>query len=174
MYGDGSRRFSEFVGTARPMTWLRIKTDRDGWEQIGVTFDSPDGVSWTPASSPTTARSSRDAPNQFFLLNQFRAHAARYAQHLNETLRFDVIASAGRLEEDHRQTDHDRHARELRRGGMPSGRRNRPRGADRRRHLRRDSACGSATSRTTSTPTTLCAGSATWTSTLRNSSTTRT
>ena len=41
---------------ASPMTWLRRKTDRDGWEQIGVTFDRPmNRVSWTPDFSATTA-----------------------------------------------------------------------------------------------------------------------
>ena len=40
MYGDGTRRFSEALGSAAPMGQLRIQTSR-GWEVIGIANQTP-------------------------------------------------------------------------------------------------------------------------------------
>ena len=91
----GTRRFSESVGTARPMAQFRAKTEQ-GWEQIGVTLTQP--------HSPIDYRNggflaydgelSFDPANQFFLLNQFREHAARFAHQLDAAMGHHTLASA--------------------------------------------------------------------------------
>ena len=67
MYGDGTRRFSEFKGTGEPMTRMRA-TAAVGWEKIGIIFTRPenfhinDGFLATTAlgrSSPSTRPSTR-------------------------------------------------------------------------------------------------------------------
>ena len=95
MYGDGTRRFSEFFGSDRPAVDLRYVTGQ-GWEQIGFTFDYPyniidyrdggflayDGtMSFNPA-------------NQHFLLNEFKSHAARFAHQLDAGMGGHTLASA--------------------------------------------------------------------------------
>ena len=95
MYGDGTRRFSEFLGTGTPMEQFRTRTEL-GWEQIGVTFMNPGfaadyrDVGFLAYDGALTL----DPVNQFFYTNEFRAHAARYAQHLNATLGFDALLTA--------------------------------------------------------------------------------
>ena len=96
MYADGSRRFSEFVGSTRPASHFPSQTER-GWEQIGVTFTSPTnpidyriGDAFLAYDGSLTF----DPVNHLTYLNPFKAHAARYAQQLNATLNFDVLASA--------------------------------------------------------------------------------
>ena len=90
MYGDGTRRFSEFTGTSDPMRRFRELTEQ-GWETIGVSF-----APLTPPHSFLAYDGSITLlpVNQTFYTNEFRAHAARYAQHLNATLGYDALAAA--------------------------------------------------------------------------------
>ena len=92
MYGDRTRRFSEFLGVSNPMTRL-LRAKASGWEQIGITFENPihhlntrflgyDGV-----LSP-------EPVNQFFQLNQFREHASRFAHQLDDALGHHSLSSA--------------------------------------------------------------------------------
>ena len=92
MYGDGTRRFSEFLGTGTPMFQLRARTEL-GWEQIGVTFVNPYAhvdAGFLAYDGALTL----DPVNQFFLLNQFREHAARFAHQLDAAMGHHTLASA--------------------------------------------------------------------------------
>ena len=94
MYGDGTRRFSEFSATAVPRT-RTARSDgrnRDG-RQIGVILYVGPMLDITCKRWISRLRwhaDSLEPVNQTFYTNNFRAHAARYAQHLNATLGFDV------------------------------------------------------------------------------------
>ena len=92
MYGDGTRRFTESVGTSRPMDQLGHRAD-DGWEPIGIAIEGLRS-SWRTDFLNYDGLFSSEPVNQIFYTNTFRAHAARYAQHLNATLNFDVLKSA--------------------------------------------------------------------------------
>ena len=92
MYGDGTRRFSESFGATDPMQHL-LRQQALGWDPIGVTFESPfhflnvgflgyDGIL------------SNDAVNQYFELNAFREHAARFAHQLDSAMGHHTLASA--------------------------------------------------------------------------------
>ena len=40
MVGDGSRRYTDYVGTSNPMeNIIRLSTQEDAWETIGVTYE---------------------------------------------------------------------------------------------------------------------------------------
>ena len=92
MYGDRTRRFSVALAVGRPMTRL-LRAKADGWEQIGITYEEPghhydigflgyDGsLSWEPV-------------NQFFELNPFKAHAARFAHELDAGMGLHTLSSA--------------------------------------------------------------------------------
>ena len=94
MYGDGTRRFSEFEGTGNPMGRLRALTAQ-GWEQIGVALVGPfavhiDGGGFFAYDGTFTL----DPVNQFFHLNAFREHAARFAHQLDAAMGHHTLASA--------------------------------------------------------------------------------
>ena len=102
MYEDGTRRFSESFGTGSPMRTMEIMVER-GWETtIGIAIEAPhrtiDGESINHHNGVGflhyDGRINSDPANQYYYVNDFRAHAARYAQHLNETLNYDVLGSA--------------------------------------------------------------------------------
>ena len=92
MYGDGTRRFSEFFGTARPMGQFGHRTAA-GWEQIGVTFEEayPHLDTGFLAYDGTL---SADPVNQFFYSVPFREHAARFAHQLDAAMGHHTLASA--------------------------------------------------------------------------------
>ena len=95
MYGDGTRRFSESFGSAFPGQQL-LRQQGLGWDPIGVTYANPD--------HPTDYRNggflqydgslSFDPPNQYFELNAFRAHAARFAHQLDAAMGHHTLAAA--------------------------------------------------------------------------------
>ena len=93
MYGDGTRRFSAIKGVTRPMTRMRAETAA-GWEQIGILFDLHRPANFGSDFLAYDGALSADPVNQTFYTNEFRAHAARYAQHLNATLGYDALAAA--------------------------------------------------------------------------------
>ena len=89
MYEDGTRRFSESIGTSNPMDLFRSRTAL-GWEQIGVSFINPTPDSFLAYDGTY----SLDPVNQFFHLNQFREHAARFAHQLDAAMGHHTLASA--------------------------------------------------------------------------------
>ena len=92
MYGDKTRRFSEHRGVANPITRLRDQTEA-GWEQIGVTFQNP-GRFFDIGFLGYDGVLSFEAVNQWFLLNQFREHASRFAHQLDDALGHHSLASS--------------------------------------------------------------------------------
>ena len=92
MYGDGSRRFSERFGVAEPDRWLREQTAK-GWEQIGVTFEDA-GFHLNTGFLAYDGTISLEPVNQYFELNPFRAHAARFAHQLDASMGHHTLASA--------------------------------------------------------------------------------
>ena len=91
MLGDKTRRFSEWRGAGHlPMTELRYVTEQLGWETVGITYDNTldfvgvHGYDMTFLGYDGTL--GLEAVNQFYLLNQYRAHAARYAHQLDAAL----------------------------------------------------------------------------------------
>ena len=96
MDGDGTRHYYETSGLNNPLTYLPWFRDTRGWEIIGVVA--------TAATLPVEYRfegflnydgtPSHEPVNQFYYTHNYRAHAARYAQHLNAGLNFDALASA--------------------------------------------------------------------------------
>ena len=93
MYGDGTRRFSASVGTVRPVAQFSAKTAL-GWEQIGVTFQEPFQIHIDNGFLAYDGTLTLDPVNQFFLLNQFREHAARFAHQLDAAMGHHTLASA--------------------------------------------------------------------------------
>ena len=92
MYGDGTRRFSEHRGVAEPDRRLRLQAAA-GWDQIGITFQEPGGffdVGFLAYDGSLT----HDPVNQYFELNAFRAHAARFAHQLDASMGHHTLASA--------------------------------------------------------------------------------
>ena len=92
MYGDKTRRFSETRGVVAPMERLREAT-ADGWEQIGVTFTEP-GLHFNFGFLAYDGSLSFDPVNQWFELNPFREHAARFAHQLDSAMGHHTLASA--------------------------------------------------------------------------------
>ena len=92
MYGDKTRRFSEYLAVAQPTTRL-LRAKAAGWEQIGITFEQPFpylnigflGYDGAPTLDPV---------NQFFELNPFREHASRFAHQLDDALGHHSLSSA--------------------------------------------------------------------------------
>ena len=100
MYGDGTRRFTEFEGTSSPMQRMRARTEQ-GWEQIGVTFVPPsirvDGewVGYKDIGFLNYDGTFTFEPvNQYFHLNPFFEHAARFAHQLDYGLGGHTLTSA--------------------------------------------------------------------------------
>ena len=84
MYGDGTRRFNETLGTGQPMAHLRARTEV-GWETIGVCFTNP----YHPIQYINLGFLDYDGSltfepvNQLTYLNPYKSHAARAAHQLN-------------------------------------------------------------------------------------------
>ena len=67
---DGTRRFSEHLGTGSPMSQLRARTDV-GWETIGVAFVRPDyPTDYTEGFLNYDGTYSFEPVNQFFYSNR--------------------------------------------------------------------------------------------------------
>ena len=93
MYGDKTRRFSESLGVTQPMDRLLSRT-ADGWEQIGVTFQQRSGAFFDTGFLAYDGSLTHDAVNQYFELNPFRTHAARFAHQLDASMGHHTLASA--------------------------------------------------------------------------------
>ena len=100
MYGDGTRRFSESDGS-RPDIYDRMvrKRDLDGWEIIGVAIESP--------TYPNDRRNGNgflhydgtfsfldNPPDQHYQLQNFRAHAGRFAHQLDAAMGHHTMQAA--------------------------------------------------------------------------------
>ena len=93
MYGDGSRRFSEFLGVSAPMFHFRHRTEQ-GWETIGVSFTIPLREHLPGGFLAYDGTLTLDQVNQFFYLNPFKAHAARSAHRLDVAMGAHSVSSA--------------------------------------------------------------------------------
>ena len=88
MYGDGTRRFTESEGASNRIHHrMVIKRDRDGWESIGVCIERPDypndyrnGQGFLHYDGTLTDLTT--PPDQQYQLQNYRAHAARFAHQL--------------------------------------------------------------------------------------------
>ena len=92
MYGDSTRRFSESFAALDPMLHL-LRQQALGWDPIGVVFADPFhflNVGFLAYDGSL----SNDAVNQFFELNAFREHAARFAHQLDASMGHHTLASA--------------------------------------------------------------------------------
>ena len=101
MYGDGTRRFSEFEATGRPMTRLRALPEQQGWEQIGVSFINPthpDVHTFGAGFFAYDGSFTFDPVNQYFYTLQYREHAARFAHQLDAAMGHHTLASADERE----------------------------------------------------------------------------
>ena len=92
MYGDKTRRFSEHRATAAPMARL-LRQQAEGWEQIGITFEEP-GLHFDIGFLGYDGVLSFDPVTQYFELNAFREHAARFAHQLDASMGHHTLASA--------------------------------------------------------------------------------
>ena len=65
-------------------------TEQLGWETVGITYERADNFLATHGSERSflayDGTLTTEAVNQFYLLNQYRAHAARYAHQLDAAL----------------------------------------------------------------------------------------
>ena len=93
MYGDKTRRFSERLAVAEPMTRMRRAISENGWEQIGISFENP-GRFFDIGFLGYDGSMSFEAVNQWFQLNQFREHASRFAHQLDDALGHHSLTSA--------------------------------------------------------------------------------
>ena len=94
MYGDGTRRFSEHRGVSKPDQRLREQAAA-GWEQIGVTFRRCWYHHLNTGFLAYDGSPFRLEPvNQYFELNAFRAHAARFAHQLDTGMGTHTLLSA--------------------------------------------------------------------------------
>ena len=94
MYGDGTRRFSDWVGHGSPMTGFRYYSE--AWEttNIGVAIERPyirvDGENTYYSDGKGflnyDGTMSFEPVNQFFYSNPFTSHAARFAHQLDITM----------------------------------------------------------------------------------------
>ena len=92
MYGDGTRRFSERLSVARPMTRM-LRAKAAGWEQIGISFENPYhylNVGFLAYDGSLTY----DAVTQHFKLLRYREHASRFAHQLDASHGFESTQSA--------------------------------------------------------------------------------
>ena len=93
MYGDGTRRFSQELGTAQPMDQLRARTEF-GWETIGVCFENPPGDYHNHGFLAYDGSLSLEPVNQLTYLNPYKSHAARAAHQLNIAMGSHTFLSA--------------------------------------------------------------------------------
>ena len=77
---------------------LRLVTEDRGWETVGITYANPWPFTQTHGAENRflayDGTLDPDAVNQFYLLNQYRAHAARYAHQLDVTMGYHSVKSA--------------------------------------------------------------------------------
>ena len=92
MYGDRTRRFRVALGTAQPMTQL-LRSKADGWEQIGICFEVS-RVYYDTGFLGYDGSMSHEPVNQFFQLNQFKNHAARFAHELDAGMGLHSLSSS--------------------------------------------------------------------------------
>ena len=106
MYMDRTRRFSESIGTAFPMTALRLNQGY-GWKSIGICIDNPrkyidhESIDYNNDGFLNyDGTVSFDPPNQYFDLLKFKAHAARFAHELDAVLGFHSLKSSDEQDSD--------------------------------------------------------------------------
>ena len=91
MYGDRTRRFSEFGNLSHNvMDTLRRKT-AEGWESIGVSAEYPGSRKGLFLHYDGTV--SNDPANQYFDLDAYREHAARFAHQLDDAMGHHSLTS---------------------------------------------------------------------------------
>ena len=97
MIGDGSRRYTEYQGTNRPMDILRrFSTQDDVWETMGVTYENgavslvEHGIGYMDYDGSTGP----EPVNQIPYLQAFRTHAARFAHQLDAGMGVHTLLSA--------------------------------------------------------------------------------
>ena len=101
MYGDGTRRFSESVGTGAPGQHLPFYRSERGWETIGITFSRPQHSSedYTDVGFLHYDGSlSFEPANHYFYVINFREHAARFAHQLDAAMGHHTLGSADERE----------------------------------------------------------------------------
>ena len=92
MYGDGTRRFSERYVSPNPMQDL-LRRQALGWDPIGVTLTNPYyylNVGFLAYDGSL----SNESVNQYFQVQNFRAHAARFAHQLDAGMGTHTLLSA--------------------------------------------------------------------------------
>ena len=98
MTGDRTRLFSAWRGTLNPMSELRLVTEQLGWEAVGFTYYNTQSFVYVNGYDKSflayDGTLTTEAVNQFYLLNQYRAHAARYAHQLDVTMGYNSLKSA--------------------------------------------------------------------------------
>ena len=97
MVGDGSRRYTDYVGTTNPMdNLIRLSTQEDAWETVGVTYESggnflvDNGIAYMDYDGSL----STEPVNQIPYLQTYQRNAAVSAHDLQVTLGTDVMQSA--------------------------------------------------------------------------------
>ena len=97
MYQDGTRRFSEAMGGGNDLYLkMQYRRDRDGWESIGIAIEPPgyndggDGF----LHYDGTISGLDNPPNQHYQLQNFRAHAARFAHQLDAAMGHHTLQRA--------------------------------------------------------------------------------
>ena len=77
-----------------PDQWIQLRrATADGWEQIGISFDTP-GRFFNIGFLGYDGAYSFEAVNQWFQLNQFREHASRFAHQLDDALGHHSLSSS--------------------------------------------------------------------------------
>ena len=103
MYADGTRRFSDAQAADREVMYhLRLFTDRDGWESVGVAIETPiqdpriDRPDYRNGAGflHYDGRVNANHANQFLDIQNYRAHAARFAHQLDSAWGNHSILSA--------------------------------------------------------------------------------
>ena len=101
MYGDRTRRFSESTGSGSPMSLMRSLVSRGWGTNIGICIDNPqsriDGevVNYhNDGFLQYDGTLSFDPANQFFHVNNFREHAARFAHQLDAAMGHETLRRA--------------------------------------------------------------------------------
>ena len=98
MVGDGSRRWTKFNATSRPMDDLiRHSTQEDTWETIGITFEHAQQFLYY--DGPVTyldydGSLSAEPVNQVPYTTAFKDHAARFAHQLDAGMGVHTLLSA--------------------------------------------------------------------------------
>ena len=97
MLRDKTRRFSEWRGTSHPMTEMGRMIDR-GWETFGITYTYPYRIindnSYESVFLGYDGILGLEPVNQYFALNQYQAHAARFAHQLDDAMGHHSLQSA--------------------------------------------------------------------------------